>query len=54
VTQGKFLYHLPIPTTAFMNVSDILNKAGIDESHQIEVLDIIDVLPEYEVIEVEI
>jgi len=53
VTQGKFLYHLPFPTAAPMSVRDILKKAGIDESHRAEVLDIIEVLKEYKVIHVE-
>ena len=53
VIQGKFLYHLPFPTAAPMSVSDVLNKAGIDESHRTEVLDIVDILKEYKVIEVE-
>lgn len=53
VTQGKFLYHLPFPTAVYMSVSDILKKAGIEESHRVEVLDIVDVLKAYKVIEVE-
>jgi len=52
VTQGKFLYHLPFPTATFMSVKNILKKTGIDESHRAEVLDIIEVLKEYKVIEV--
>jgi hypothetical protein len=53
VTQGKFLYRLPFPTAAPMSVRDILKKAGIDESHCAEVLDIVEVLKEYKVIDVE-
>ena len=53
MTQGKFLYHLPFPTAAFVSVNDILKKAGIDESHCAEVLDIVEILKEHKVIEVD-
>jgi predicted transcriptional regulator len=49
--QGKFLYHLPFPNTEFLGIADIMRKAGVDESYVPEILDIVDLLLKYQVIE---
>lgn len=49
--QGTFLYHLPFPTAESMTIREIIQKAGIVENHQLEIMDIVDVLMEYKIIE---
>jgi predicted transcriptional regulator len=49
--QGKFLYHLPFPTADHMSIDEIMKKAGVDRTYLPELLDIIDVLETYGVIE---
>ena len=49
--QGLFLYHLPFPNAEFLVVADILRKAGVNEELFPEILDIIQVLEKYEIIE---
>ena len=51
-SQGKFLYHLPFPTADAMTIAKIMEEADIDRSCLSEILDIVDLLREYEVIEV--
>jgi len=53
IHQGKFLYHLPFPNAAYLSISEILNKAGVDKVYVPEILDTVDVLIEHNVIEVE-
>jgi len=50
--QGMFLYHLPFPNTDALTVAEIVRKAGVDEEVIPEILDIVDVLERYDVIEV--
>jgi len=50
--QGKFLYHLPFPTAEPLSISDIMRRAGIDESQAPEILDIVELLEKHKVIEV--
>ena len=52
IPQGKFLFHLPFPSAEPMYVEDIMQKAGVDESNRTEIIDIVNVLEEYGVIEV--
>jgi len=52
VIQGRFLYYLPFPTEQPKSIRDILKRAGIDEAHSAEILDIVEVLKENNVIEV--
>jgi predicted transcriptional regulator len=52
--QGMFLYHLPFPNTEFLSVADIMRKAGIDDQFSPEILDIVEVLEKYDVIEAQI
>ena len=51
IPQGKFLFHLPFPSAEPMGIEDIMHKAGVDDAHRSEVLDIVKVLVEYGVIE---
>ena len=50
--QGLFLYHLPFPNTQALTIADIIRKAGVDEEVIPEILDIVNVLVKYDVIEV--
>ncbi len=50
--QGKFLYHLPFPTAPPMAVGAIIEQAGVQSNTHREIFDILQVLIEYEVIEV--
>ena len=49
--QGKFLYHLPFPKTSPLSVAEIMQKAGIDESLAAEILDLVQLLDKYNVID---
>ncbi|KPK84931.1 MAG: hypothetical protein AMS27_08725 [Bacteroides sp. SM23_62_1] len=51
IPQGKFLFHLPFPTAEPLNITEIMHKAGLDDAHIPEIVDIVDVLIEFEVIE---
>jgi len=50
--QGTFLYHLPFPTAAPLSVAAIIEQSGIPPDAQREIFDILQVLIEYQVIEV--
>jgi predicted transcriptional regulator len=49
--QGRFLFHLPFPGADHLAVSEIMERAGVDNDLWPEILDIVDVLEEYGVIE---
>jgi predicted transcriptional regulator len=49
--QGKFLYHLPFPKAVPLSVAGIMQKAGIDETLASEILDLVQLLEKYDVIE---
>lgn len=51
--QGKFLYHLPFPSAQSLSIISIMENAGVDGSHVSEILDIVDELLQYQVIEKE-
>jgi len=53
IPQGKFLFHLPFPTAEFQSISSIMQKAGIDPSNASEILDIVNALTGFGVIEEE-
>ncbi len=53
IPQGKFLFHLPFPSAEPMSVDEIMEKAGVDNTHRSEILDIVKELIEYGVIESE-
>jgi len=49
--QGKFLFHLPFPTADFLPVKEIMKKAGVDDANTPEIIDILNVMIEFGVIE---
>ena len=49
--QGRFLYHLPFPKAEPLSIDVIMEKAGIDESLAPEILDMVQLLEKYKVIE---
>ena len=49
--QGKFLFHLPFPTAEPLSISEIMKNAEIDEVNILEIVDIVNVLIEFGVIE---
>jgi len=49
--QGKFLFHLPFPTAEPLSISEIMKNAEIDEVNIPEILDIVNVLIKFGVIE---
>ncbi len=51
IPQGKFLFHLPFPSAEPMSIEDIMEKAEVTDSNSSEVLDIVNVLVEYGIIE---
>jgi predicted transcriptional regulator len=50
-SQGRFLYHLPFPTAEYLSIAEIMHKADLDDSHLTEIIDIVDDLEKYSVIE---
>ena len=52
IPQGKFLYQLPFPTAEFKTISEIMQKTGVDKIHSAEILDIVELLEKYGVINV--
>ena len=49
--QGKFLYHLPFPKAEALTVAEIMRKAGVEEKLSPEVLDLVQLLDKYAVLE---
>jgi predicted transcriptional regulator len=49
--QGRFLYHLPFPKAAMLSVAGIMQKAGVDDHLAPEILDLVQMLQKYNVIE---
>jgi len=49
--QGKFLFHLPFPTAEPLSISEIMKNAEIEEVNIPEIVDIVNVLIEFGVIE---
>lgn len=49
--QGRFLYHLPFPKAEPLTVAEIMQKAGVDAELAPEILDLVQLLEKYEVIE---
>jgi predicted transcriptional regulator len=50
--QGKFLYHLPFPQAAPASVEEIMRQADVDAACAPEILDLVELLEGYRVIEV--
>ena len=53
IPQGQFLFHLPFPSADFQSIHKIMEKADVDSSNLSEILDIVDALIEFNVIEQE-
>ncbi len=51
-SQGKLLYHLPLPNADAMSIGKLMEMSGIDVSCISEILDIVEVLEKHGVIEV--
>jgi predicted transcriptional regulator len=49
--QGKFLYHLPFPKAESLSVAEIMRKAGVEETLASEILDLVQLLGKYNVVE---
>lgn len=49
--QGKFLYYLPFPKADPLSIVEIMRKAGIEDNLAPEILDLVQLLEGYEVIE---
>ncbi len=50
-SQGKFLYHLPFPNAAYQKIEEIIQAAGVKDTFTAEIIDIINILRDFEVIE---
>lgn len=53
IPQGKFLFHLPFPSAEHQSIASIMQKAEVDTSNTSEILDIIDALLGFGVVEQE-
>lgn len=51
IPQGKFLFHLPFPTAEPQEIGSLITKAGLDGSNIPEIIDIVNVLTEFGVVE---
>jgi len=51
IPQGQFLFHLPFPSADLQSIGEIMKKAEVDGSNLSEILDIVDALIEFGVIE---
>jgi predicted transcriptional regulator len=51
--QGRFLFYLPFPNTEYVSVREVMEKSDLDLAHTAEILDLVDTLIHYKVIEVE-
>jgi hypothetical protein len=51
IPQGRFLFHLPFPSANFMSIKEIMNKAEIDPANTSEILDIVNALIGFDVIQ---
>ncbi len=49
--QGRFLFHLPCPKAEPLTVDEIMRKAGIDHNLAPEIVDLVQLLEKYNVIE---
>jgi predicted transcriptional regulator len=49
--QGKFLFHLPFPKAIPLSIAEIIKKANMDEAVAPEIMDLVQLLEKYEVIE---
>jgi len=49
--QGRFLFHLPFPKAEPLTIDGIMQKAGIDQNLAPEIIDLVQLLEKYTVIE---
>jgi len=49
--QGRFLFHLPFPKAEALTIAEIMRKAGVEAELAPEILDLIQLLDKYAVIE---
>jgi len=50
-SQGMFLYNLPFPNAEFLNIAEVMGKANVEADLVPEILDIVELLAKYGVIE---
>lgn len=50
-SQGRFLFHLPFPSAMPATITEIMKKADVEESFLPEIIDIVDLLEKFGVIE---
>jgi len=51
LSQGQFFYHLPFPAADYLSIGEIMQKAAIDASYTPEILDMIEIMRDFNVIE---
>jgi predicted transcriptional regulator len=51
IPQGRFLFHLPFPNAGYLSIKEIMGKAQTDSTNLPEIIDIVNVLIEFGVIE---
>lgn len=51
IPQGRFLFHLPFPNADYISIREIMRKAQSDSTNIPEIIDIVNVLMEFGVIE---
>ena len=51
IPQGRFLFHLPFPNADYLSINEILRKAQTDNTNIPEIIDIVNVLIDFGVIE---
>ena len=51
LSQGQFFYHLPFPAAEFSSIKDIMLKAELDGSYTPEILDIVEIMRDFNIIE---
>ncbi len=51
IPQGKFLFNLPFPNAEYEPVNKIMQKAEVGDEHKAEIMDIVNLLIDYRVIE---
>ena len=49
--QGDFLFYLPFPSAHYLSIQNIMQKAGVDKTYLPEILDLVELLEKYQVIE---
>ncbi|NQT00756.1 MAG: hypothetical protein HQ580_01895 [Planctomycetes bacterium] len=50
-SQGMFLYNLPFPNAEFLSIAEVMDKANVEADLAPEILDIVELLLKYDVIE---